>query len=112
MEDNVYLVGFDRSYEAQRKGTRYAAPEELLISKASDFIGIGMNSPENEFSFLFRDFSLAAPFYELLMERVDQFPDTINFRKFSLEEISLTQKEQAFLDSKDMRDRPDLIGRV
>lgn len=111
MEDDVYVVGFDRSYEAQRKNTRYAAPEELLVAKASDYIGIGVNSSENEFNFLFRDFNLAATFYGLLMECVDQFPDTIKFRRFSLEEASLTEKEESFLLSKDLREHPHVIGK-
>jgi hypothetical protein len=107
----MYVVNFDGSKTEKREKGVYSAVEKKLMEVANNLKAVSINS-EREFSYLFRDMSLATHFYKILLSEREKFNEsTFEFKKYSLEEIPLTEKEESFLLSADPRDNPDVIGK-
>lgn len=111
--NSMYLVSFDMSKKAREERTIYSDVEKRLLDAArNNGIMIDMGNEGKMFNYLFSDMNQAAHFYSLLLSEREEFEgDFVDFKKYGLNQVPLTQKEQAFLHSKDPRDIPNLIGK-
>ena len=85
-EQDVYIVGFDKSLRAQSDRACYGNSDTLASVQARKLMGVAIKGP-NDFNHLFASERGANRFYEYLLEHQQFFLKTFRIRKFSLQGI-------------------------